>query len=95
LPYRIDYSPETEDHFRTLTARRKAIILDAVDEQLMYQPMVETKNRKPMRPNPVAHGNFVLATCGYTMMWKKTLNPWFTFARLGSKSVAGFASGKR
>jgi len=39
---------------RVLTARQKAIVLDAVDDQLMYQPTVETKNRKPMRPNPVA-----------------------------------------
>ncbi len=30
------------------------IVLDTVDEQLMYQPTVETKNRKPMRPNPLA-----------------------------------------
>jgi hypothetical protein len=28
--------------------------LDAVDEQLAHQPTVETRNRKPMRPNPVA-----------------------------------------
>ena len=39
---------------RVLTARQKAIVLDGVDDQLMYQPTVETKNRKPMRPNPVA-----------------------------------------
>ena len=54
MPYRIDYSPDAEDHMRVLTARQEAIVLDAVDNQLMYQPMVETKNRKPMRPNPVA-----------------------------------------
>jgi len=54
VPYRIDYSPDAEDHMRVLTARQEAIVLDAVDNQLMYQPMVETKNRKPMRPNPVA-----------------------------------------
>lgn len=29
-------------------------VLDAVDEQLQHQPNVETRNRKPMRPNPVA-----------------------------------------
>jgi mRNA-degrading endonuclease RelE of RelBE toxin-antitoxin system len=29
-------------------------VLDAVDEQLRHQPGLETKNRKPMRPNPVA-----------------------------------------
>ncbi len=39
---------------RSLTARQQAIVLDTVDEQLMYQPTVETKNRKPMRPNPLA-----------------------------------------
>lgn len=39
---------------RSLTARQQAIVFDTVDEQLMYQPTVETKNRKPMRPNPLA-----------------------------------------
>ena len=29
-------------------------MLDTFDEQLTHQPMVETRNRKPMRPNPLA-----------------------------------------
>ena len=33
---------------------QQAIVLDAVDNQLTHQPTVETRNRKPMRPNPVA-----------------------------------------
>ena len=37
-----------------LTARHRAIVLDAVEKQLSYEPMVETRNRKPMRPNPLA-----------------------------------------
>jgi hypothetical protein len=37
-----------------LPARRRTTVLDSVDEQLMYEPMVETRNRKPMRPNPLA-----------------------------------------
>jgi mRNA-degrading endonuclease RelE of RelBE toxin-antitoxin system len=28
--------------------------LDTVDKQLKHQPTVETRNRKPMRPNPLA-----------------------------------------
>jgi hypothetical protein len=28
--------------------------MDTVDRQLLNQPTIETKNRKPMRPNPVA-----------------------------------------
>ena len=39
---------------RWLTTRQQTIVLDAVDRQLLNQPNVETRNRKPMRPNPVA-----------------------------------------
>ena len=54
LPYRIEYSPEAEEHLRFLTARQCATVLDGVDEQLVHEPMAETRNRKPMRPNPLA-----------------------------------------
>jgi len=54
LAYQIEYSPDAEDHLRGLTARQRAIVLDNVDDQLTYQPGVETRNRKPMRPNPIA-----------------------------------------
>ena len=30
------------------------MVLDTVDKQLMHEPTVETRNRKPMRPSPVA-----------------------------------------
>lgn len=54
MPYRIEYSPEAENHLRALTARQQAIVLDTADQQLIHQPTFETRNRKPMRPNPVA-----------------------------------------
>jgi len=54
LAYTIEYSPETLGHFRVLTARQRVTVLDAVDVQLAYEPAVETRNRKPMRPNPLA-----------------------------------------
>ena len=37
-----------------MTVRQQTIVVDAVDEHLIHQPTVETKNRKPMRPNPKA-----------------------------------------
>ena len=52
--YEIEYSPDAEDHLKELTARQRTSVLDTVDEQLTYEPAVETRNRKPMRPNPVA-----------------------------------------
>ena len=54
LAYRIEYSPEAEDHLRALTARERTIVLDAVEDRLVNEPTVETRNRKPMRPNPLA-----------------------------------------
>lgn len=52
--YHIEYSPDSEDHLRVLTARQQRMVLVAVDEQLAHQPTIETRNRKPMRPNPLA-----------------------------------------
>lgn len=54
MAYRIEYSPDAEEHLRALTARQRATVLDEVDEQLAHEPTVETRNRKPMRPNPIA-----------------------------------------
>lgn len=54
MPYRIEYSPDAEEQMRALTTRQQAIVLNAVERQLTHQPTVETKSRKPMRPNPVA-----------------------------------------
>lgn len=54
MSYTIEYSPDTLDHFRVLTARQRATVLDSVDLQLTHEPTVETRNRKPMRPNPLA-----------------------------------------
>jgi mRNA-degrading endonuclease RelE of RelBE toxin-antitoxin system len=54
MSYRIECSPDAEDHLCTLTARQQAIGLDTVDEQPTHEPTRETRNRKPMRPNPPA-----------------------------------------
>ena len=39
---------------RTLTPLQRASVLDGVERNLKHQPTVEARNRKPMRPNPVA-----------------------------------------
>jgi hypothetical protein len=38
LRYRIDYSPEAEDHLEALTPRLGSVVLDAVERQLTHQP---------------------------------------------------------
>jgi hypothetical protein len=37
-----------------LTAREQAIVLNAVKVQLRHEPTKETRNRKALRPNPLA-----------------------------------------
>lgn len=54
MAYRIEYARTTEDHLRTLTARERAMVFDAIRQQLVHQPTVKTRHRKVMRPNPVA-----------------------------------------
>jgi len=54
MKFKIEYSPDTEDHLRALTKHQQVIVLDTVEKQLQDQPTIETKNRKPMRPNPIA-----------------------------------------
>jgi mRNA-degrading endonuclease RelE of RelBE toxin-antitoxin system len=42
------------NHIRALTARQRSIIIDAMSQQLVYEPTVKTKNRKQIRPNFLA-----------------------------------------
>ena len=52
--FRIEYAPATMAHLEALTARQRSIVLDGAARHLLMDPMVETRNRKPMRPNPLA-----------------------------------------
>lgn len=54
MSYEIEYSPEAVEHLAALSARDRGIVMDAVDKKLANEATVETKNRKRMRPNPVA-----------------------------------------
>jgi len=42
------------DHMEVLTAAERSVLLDAIREQLAYEPLSETRHRKPLRPNPLA-----------------------------------------
>ncbi len=54
MPYRIEYVQTAIAHLRSLTARQRSIVFAGVDQQLMHEPTVETRNRKQMRANPLA-----------------------------------------
>ena len=54
MAYEIAFAESVQEHFRVLTARERATVLDAIGRQLSHQPLDETRHRKPLRPNPVA-----------------------------------------
>lgn len=53
-PYAIEYSPPSRGHLAALRAGERVRIFDEVDVQLLHQPTVVTRNRKPLQPNPLA-----------------------------------------
>jgi len=52
--FELRFSEDAERHLKDLPARDRRLILDAIEEQLSHQPTVPTRNRKPLRPNPLA-----------------------------------------
>lgn len=61
--YHIEYTQMALDDLKWFQKHEQKRIVQAVDTQLKYEPKVETRNRKPMRPNPMGEwelrvGNF-------------------------------------
>jgi mRNA-degrading endonuclease RelE of RelBE toxin-antitoxin system len=50
----IEYTPEAIDDLKLFKKYEQQSIFDQVDEQLLYEPTLETRNRKKLRPNNVA-----------------------------------------
>ncbi len=51
--FAIDFSEDALEEVRSLRKRDSAIVLDEIEEQLTYQPNMETRNRKPLRAHPL------------------------------------------
>jgi mRNA-degrading endonuclease RelE of RelBE toxin-antitoxin system len=52
--YRIEVSEEAKGDLFYYTAFERKIIVSEIRKQLTHQPHIETKNRKPLRDNPIA-----------------------------------------
>jgi mRNA interferase RelE/StbE len=54
MPYNIEFMPDAQEQLGHLTARQQAILLNKIQAQLYHRPAEETKQRKKLRPNPLA-----------------------------------------
>ena len=52
--HKIVLAASVAEHLRWLSAAERGRVLDSIDRQLTQEPRVETRNRRPMRPNPLA-----------------------------------------
>lgn len=48
--YRIEFTPEADEHLGKLTARERATLIDHLARRSVHQPKVETRSRKRMEP---------------------------------------------
>ncbi|MEQ9360052.1 type II toxin-antitoxin system RelE family toxin [Coleofasciculus chthonoplastes] len=52
--YDVEYTPPAIQDLKYFPKHEQKEILENIDIQLSYEPTVETRNRKPMRPNSLA-----------------------------------------
>jgi mRNA-degrading endonuclease RelE of RelBE toxin-antitoxin system len=50
-PYEPVLSHQAEAHLEALGAGERAMVADAIERRLTYEPAVEARNRKPMDPD--------------------------------------------
>ena len=54
MAYKIEFADCIKQHFKYLNANQRKLVMDGIEKQLFHEPLKETKNRKPLRPNPFA-----------------------------------------
>jgi len=60
MAYEITFAESVADQLQFLTTAERRTVLAAIERQLVREPLMETRNRKPLRPNPLAPGS-----CGW------------------------------
>ncbi len=54
MSYHVEFAESVKNHLRSLSAEQRRRVFDAIEKHLVHEPLVETRNRKPLRPNPIA-----------------------------------------
>ena len=54
MAYSVIFAQSVKDQLQSMTATQRKTLLEAIEQQLTQEPLVETRNRILLRPNPVA-----------------------------------------
>jgi mRNA-degrading endonuclease RelE of RelBE toxin-antitoxin system len=55
VPFTLVYADEVRDHLKAIEAKHHSFIQSEIEAQLLYEPDVETRNRKPLK-RPISFG---------------------------------------
>ncbi len=54
MRFDASFSPSAVEHLALLTATERSAVLRGIEQHLAFDPIAETRNRKRLRPNPIA-----------------------------------------
>lgn len=54
MTYHVEFAASVKPQLEVLSPHQRAKLVDAIEKQLIHEPQIETRNRKPLRPNPLA-----------------------------------------
>jgi mRNA-degrading endonuclease RelE of RelBE toxin-antitoxin system len=54
MAYIIEFAESVKQQLKDLTASQRALVFEAIEKQLIYEPLTKTGSKKLLRPNPVA-----------------------------------------
>jgi hypothetical protein len=67
MPFDIKFAADVRQHLEALTARERSTALEALERQLLHEPLLETRNRKPLRPTRLLLGSYESESSGSSM----------------------------
>jgi mRNA-degrading endonuclease RelE of RelBE toxin-antitoxin system len=76
--YEVRISPTVQAKLDLLRAFDHVRILEAIEEKLTHEPLVRSRNRKPLEPTPPTLASFVKKLLGDTtvVVWELRVVPW-------------------
>jgi mRNA-degrading endonuclease RelE of RelBE toxin-antitoxin system len=69
--YEIEFSDDALEDLESLKKNEQNEVLDDIDANLRYEPAVETRNRKQLRPNQTAEWELRIGQLEYSMMFMR------------------------
>jgi mRNA-degrading endonuclease RelE of RelBE toxin-antitoxin system len=54
VAFEVRFADGVKEHLLALTVPERVAVVEGIELQLTHEPLVETRNRKPLRPNPIA-----------------------------------------